>query len=71
MVTYTVYSDSACTTSAGSGGTVKVTGGTVPPSNAVTLPKGIYYWQARYSGDTTNFPSTSACGSTGEVETAN
>ncbi len=67
-VTYSVYSDSACTVSAGSGGTVEVTAGTIPSSMPVSLSTpGTYYWQASYSGDATNAASTSSCGS--EVET--
>ena len=67
-VTYNVYSDSACSVSAGSGGTVNVTAGSVPASSAVTLSApGTYYWQASYSGDTSNAASTSTCGS--EIET--
>ena len=67
-MTYTVYSNDTCSTSAGSGGTVTVSGGVVPASGAVTLTTpGTYYWQASYSGDTTNAASTSTCGS--EVET--
>jgi len=66
-VTYTVYSDSNCSTSVASGGTVTVTNGSVPASNPVTLANpGNYYWQASYSGDLTNEASTSTCGS--EVE---
>jgi hypothetical protein len=67
-VTYTVYSDSACTTAVGNGGTKAVTGGAVGNSDAVTLSTpGTYYWQAAYSGDTLNNGSVSACGS--ETET--
>ena len=67
-VTYTVYANSTCTTEAGSGGTVSVWGGVVPASSPVTLTTpGTYYWQAAYSGDSANSPSTSTCGS--EVET--
>ncbi len=69
-VTYSVYSDSACTVSAGSGGTVTVTSGSVPASSAVTLDTaGTYYWGASYSGDSANAASTSACGPGDEVET--
>jgi hypothetical protein len=69
-VTYSVYSDSACTVAAGSGGTVNVTDGSVPASNPVALSgAGTYYWQASYSGDTTNAKSTSTCGTDGEIET--
>jgi hypothetical protein len=67
-VTYTVYSNSTCTTSVGSGGTVTASGGKVPGSTAVTLATpGTYYWQASYSGDSTNAAATGTCGS--EVET--
>ena len=67
-VTYTAYSNDTCSTSAGSGGTVTVSGGVVPASGAVTLTTpGTYYWQASYSGDPANAASTSTCGS--EVET--
>jgi len=69
-VTYNVYSDSACTVSAGSGGTVNVTAGSAPGSSAVTLSAaGTYYWQASYSGDTNNAASTSVCGSETETVT--
>jgi hypothetical protein len=39
----------------------------VPASNPETLAPGTYYWQASYSGDASNQPSSSKCGS--EVET--
>src|SRR5579884_2397647 len=61
-VTYTVYSDSACTSKVADGGTVTVTNGAVPDSNAVTFnTPGTYYWQASYSGDANNKPATSVC----------
>jgi hypothetical protein len=67
-VTYSVYSDNACTVSAGSGGTVTVAAGSVPASTSVSLSTpGTYYWQASYSGDSANAASKSTCGS--EVET--
>lgn len=61
-VEYKVYSDNKCTALAASAGTVSVTGGTVPASNAETLAPGTYYWQASYSGDENNNSSTSECG---------
>jgi hypothetical protein len=71
MVTYDVYSDSACTVAApgGAGEPEKITPpGTLPTSSPVTLTTpGTYYWQASYSGDANNAPSTSTCGT--EVET--
>ncbi len=44
-----------------------MTRGRVPASKAETLPSGTYYWQASYSGDSSNGASKSTCGS--EVET--
>jgi len=61
-VTYTVYSDDTCTTQFADAGTKTVTNGSVPDSNAVTFnAAGTYFWQAAYSGDANNDPSTSAC----------
>jgi uncharacterized repeat protein (TIGR01451 family) len=61
-VTYSVYSDSSCTTKVADGGTVTVTNGSVPNSNDVTFnTPGTYYWQASYSGDTNNQPALSTC----------
>jgi len=69
-VTYNVYSDSGCTTALNSGTPETITTpGTLPPSAPLTLSAGTYYWQAVYSGDTTNNGSNSPCGITGEVET--
>jgi hypothetical protein len=63
-VAYTVYSDPNCAVVFASAGTVTVTNGTVPDSNAVTMSQaGNFYWQAKYSGDMLNNPSTSQCGS--------
>jgi hypothetical protein len=49
------------------GGTVTVTAGAVPASQAVTLPAGTYEWQASYSGDSLNDPSASRFGSETEI----
>ena len=63
-VTFTAYSDSACTNVAASIGTVAVTSGTVPDSPSFFLSAaGTYYIQAAYSGDADNAPATSACSS--------
>lgn len=63
-VTYTVYSDSGCTTAVGSPDKETVTNGTVPNSAAVMLSTpGTYYWTASYTGDPNNAPSASTCGS--------
>jgi len=69
-VTYTVYSDSSCSTGARDAGTVTVTGGIVPDSNALAFnTAGTFYWQASYSGDSNNNGALSAC--TDEVVTVN
>ena len=66
-VTYTVYSDSACTDVVANAGTFEAFFGEVSPSNPVSLATtGNYYWQASYSGSTFNLPSTSPC--TAETE---
>ena len=68
-VTYSVYSDSGCTTAVSTGTAQSITTpGTLPASSPVALSTpGTYYWQASYSGDSANAASMSTCGS--EVET--
>jgi hypothetical protein len=69
-VTYTVYSDSACTSEVSTATVSITTPGTLPASAPVTLANvGTYYWQVAYDGDLGNAPSVSACGPSGEVET--
>jgi hypothetical protein len=77
-VTYTVYSQQTVTRHhyrywhwvvLGTAGTVTVTAGQVPMSNAVTLPPGTYEWHAVYSGDSANQPSSSRFGSETEIVT--
>jgi uncharacterized repeat protein (TIGR01451 family) len=61
-VTYSVYSNSSCTTKVADGGTVNVTDGSVPNSNSVTFnTPGTFYWQASYSGDPNNKAAVSPC----------
>ena len=61
-VTYTVYTDSACSQNALGAGTVTVTNGIVPDSDPITFDTaGDFYWQAVYSGDGNNNPATSDC----------
>jgi len=63
-VTYTVYSDDACTNVFADGGTVSVAAGVVPASSPVVFDEpGTYYWVADYSGDAVNNPSAAPCGS--------
>jgi len=67
-VTYTAYSDSACTLAVGDGGVRTVTNGIVQDSEGISFSiLGTYYWQAVYNGDAGNHIATSACGT--EVET--
>jgi uncharacterized protein YacL (UPF0231 family) len=66
-VTYKVYSDKECKTLVATAGEVIVTSGSVPQSTEESLPAGIYYWQATYSGDSLHQASTSACGK--EIDT--
>jgi len=65
-VTYRVYAKSTCSGMAAPASRVRVNGGVVPPSNPETLAPGTYFWQATYSGNSTNGASISPCGS--EVE---
>jgi hypothetical protein len=61
-VSYTVYTNNTCTAGARAAGTVTVTNGVVPDSNALTFnTAGTFYWQAVYSGDTKNNAATSTC----------
>jgi len=62
-VKYAVYSDSECTKLVTTAGEVTVTAGSVPSSSEEKLAAGTYYWQASYSGDSSNQGSISACGS--------
>ena len=69
-ITYSFYSDSACSVLVGSADTETITTpGDLPPSAPVTLntPGTYYAEQASYSGDSDNAPSQTACGS--ETET--
>ena len=61
-VTYTVYSDDECSVVFADGGTVDVTNGDVPDSDAILFDQaGTFYWQAEYSGDANNEAAISAC----------
>jgi hypothetical protein len=67
VMSYALYSKSTCAASSlkFNGGATAVTGGVAAASNAVTtaLAPGKYYWQAVYSGNATNDPAASTCGS--------
>jgi hypothetical protein len=63
-VTYTVYSNSECTTVAAAAGSGTVSGTSAGASTAIsTLAPGTYYWKATYPGDINNQAASSACGS--------
>ncbi len=65
-VTYTLYSSSSCSAASNVfSSTGVVTAGGAAASGPVTagLAPGTYYWLASYSGDPTNEPSASTCGS--------
>ncbi|MGC1184497.1 MAG: hypothetical protein WBA31_05000, partial [Candidatus Dormiibacterota bacterium] len=70
-VTFTLYSDSACTSAAGVSGNSAIGlfgGNYVASFSASWTPTeaGVYYWQATYSGDANNDPYTSPCNSSNE-----
>ena len=61
-VAYNVYTDGQCTSGAQGAGTVPVTNGVVPDSDAITFTTaGTWYWQAVYSGDANNPGDKSSC----------
>jgi hypothetical protein len=65
-VTYQLYDNSTCSGSpVVPASTASVTDGRPGPSQGVSvgLAPGTYYWQATYSGDTSNDASKSTCGS--------
>ena len=69
-VTYTYYTDNACSAGATAAGTVTVSGGVVPQSTSIQFnTAGTYYWQAVYSGDASNASANSPC--TSEILTIN
>ena len=71
-VTYTVFSDDKCQNIVANAGTKPVSGGHAGDSNPQTFTApGLYYWQAHYSGDANNNPSTSLCGIEVETVTGN
>ena len=57
-----MYSDDECRTLVTSAGEATVSKGEVGRSSEEKLKAGTYYWQASYSGDSTNGSSVSTCG---------
>ncbi len=64
-VTFTLYSNSACTTAVSgvSGSGVIASSSASYSANWKPTTAGTYYWVAVYPGDTNNSPATSTCGS--------
>src|SRR5437660_2518964 len=62
-VSYKVFSDLNCAVLLADAGTKTVTNGQVPDSDPVMFSSvGTFYWQASYSGDLLNNPSSTGCG---------
>ena len=62
-VTYTHYTDSACSLNATNAGTVTVANGIIPDSLILQFSTpGTYNWRAAYSGDMNNTSASSICG---------
>ena len=66
-VDYSVYKDKECKELSTEAGKGKVEGTKAASSEEKELGAGVYYWQAKYLGDTLHEESTSTCGK--EVET--
>ena len=65
-VAYTLYSSSSCSSASKVAySVVSVSAGSASSSAAISsvLAPGTYYWEAAYSGDASNLPSSSSCGS--------
>ncbi|MGE5375997.1 MAG: hypothetical protein ACM3XO_13145, partial [Bacteroidota bacterium] len=66
-VTFTLYSDAACTISTGVSGSGTISSGTASFSTSWTpSATGTYYWVASYSGDGNNTGYTAPCGDANE-----
>jgi uncharacterized protein (DUF2345 family) len=64
VVAYHWWTDNTCTTKATTDSVQTITTpGTLPPSDNVNLPAGVYYETVDYSGDSLNLPSSTSCGS--------
>ena len=66
-VTFTLYSDSACTVSTGLTGSGTISNGSATFSGSFTpTAAGTYYWKASYAGDANNNGFTTGCGDANE-----
>jgi len=61
-VTFSVYSNAACTTLAASGGRQSVSAGKATSVPVTLTVAGTYYWTASYSGDASDLASAATCG---------
>ena len=69
-VAYSFYTDNACSLGATNVSTTSVTNALIPSSTSIIFGSpGTFYWQAAYSGDTSNAAATSTCGA--EILTVN
>ena len=59
---YNVYEDDECKELVSAAGEVSVSEGKASASKAVTPEPGVYFWQAKYSGDASNSESITPCG---------
>ena len=67
-ITFTAYSDAACTTSVFTDDSDPVTdNGDYDSADFTPGTAGSYYWIASFSGDANNDPATTACGDPGET----
>ncbi len=64
-IKFTLYSNSACTTSVFSSTNTISSGGAISGSYTTTAA-GIYYWKASYAGDSNNASFTTTCGGAGD-----
>ena len=67
-ITFTLYSNSACTTSVYTS-TNAISGSSATSGSYTPTATGTYYWKASYPGDSNNNGVTSVCGPTGETLT--
>jgi hypothetical protein len=66
-VTYRLFSDAGCTEEVAQRGGFSLSFGATHASIPSVLPIGTYFWQAFYSGDRRDAPSSSACGAAVET----
>jgi CSLREA domain-containing protein len=71
-ITFTLYSDAACTIQVFTYTTPGIPGdGSYPSGDYTTTAAGSYYWIASYSGDGNNNPTATHCGDRGETSVVN